>query len=103
VPDHEADALNDPTPAVLQPSVAEAPAQEILDLAVERESTLLVAGEDRIAVENDLEDASAPRYQLRTYADRRFDRGRQTGGTGLVVSDDAVCDGDVRHGSLGRV
>lgn len=58
-------------------------------------------GKDRRAVYSDLEDAAGGLGQL-DHRLRVFPRelGRQTGGPGLVVSDDAVFDTDL-HDQLG--
>ena len=53
--------------------------------------------EDRLAVEIHLENAVAPFDQLRLDAGALLDTVRQTGGTGQVVSDYAVFDGNSNH------
>lgn len=54
-------------------------------------------GEQRLAVEADLEDPVLALDQLRIEAETLLQFGRQTGGSGLVVSNDAVFDVDSGH------
>jgi len=81
--------------------VTEALAQRGLDLAVDGEAARAgVTGEDQVVVESHVEDATTAGNELGAHADGLLDRGRQTGGSGLVVSDDTVFDGDARHDRL---
>jgi hypothetical protein len=57
-------------------------------------------GEQQLAVAAHLEDAAAPLDQLDGEPEAILNRIRQTGGSGQVVSDDAVLDGDLRHAAL---
>ena len=59
-----------------------------------REAADLLLGEDPFAVGTNLEDTARALDQRRLPPQLRLDRGRQTGGPGEVVSDDAVLDGD---------
>ncbi len=66
-----------------------------------REATGIVLAEDSATVDNDVKDASATFNQLNSVAGVLFDRGRQTGGLGTVVSLAAVGNRNVhRSGSL---
>lgn len=76
----------------------EALAQGVLDLAVEGKPAPFVAGVDEISVQAHVEGAATTRLDLGLQTDGVLDRGRQTGGPWLVVSNDAVFDGDPRHG-----
>ena len=64
------------------------------DLVVLREAVLLLLGEDQLPVHDDVELARLARFDLGVDACRLLDRGRETRGLRLVVSDDAVADGD---------
>jgi hypothetical protein len=66
------------------------------DLAGERKAARLGLGEDEVAVERDLEAAAAALDQLRLEAESFPNAVRQTDGAGLVVSNDAVLDGQSR-------
>jgi hypothetical protein len=57
-----------------------------------REAAQLFLGEDEVVSHGDLEDATAAANQLRLDAELLLDLGRQTGGTGVVVSARAVLD-----------
>jgi hypothetical protein len=50
----------------------------------------------------DLEDAVSPLDQAALDSESLSDIGRQTGGTGLVVSNHAIFDGDLGHDFLRR-
>jgi hypothetical protein len=66
----------------------------------------LPLGEDRLAVDTYLEDATAALTQGDGGPELPFELGRQTGGTGLVVSNHAVEDFDAHRrlrGSLKTV
>jgi hypothetical protein len=67
------------------------------NLAVFGEAADLVFGEDQVAVHFDVEDAAAAFNQFAVDVDGFFDRVRQTGGFGLVISHPAVLDADM-HG-----
>ena len=73
-------------------------ARELLDqlgdLAVVREPPELVLGEDRLAVDHDVEDAAATADQLGVDAVELFELLCQTGSSGVVVSGAAVGDLD---------
>lgn len=60
------------------------------DLVVRRELASLVLAIDEITVDDDVKDAAPPFDQLRLNVVLGFDRGRQTGGFGLIVSLNAV-------------
>src|SRR5579871_1202003 len=64
------------------------------DLVLLGESSGLVLREDHLPVDDDVEDAVLPLDQLRIDPRSLLDRGRQTGGLGRVVSNDAVRDLD---------
>ena len=65
------------------------------DLAGTRETAGLLLGEDQLIADRDLEDASVAPDQLGLDAELLLELVRQTGGTGVVVSDGAVLDDDV--------
>ena len=66
-----------------------------------REAAQLLLGEDEVVSHGDLEDPAAATDELGLDAELLLDLGRQTGGTGIIVSARAVFDGDMgRHGSL---
>jgi hypothetical protein len=65
-----------------------------LDLAGRGKAAHLLFGEDQLAVELDVEDAPGTLDQLGSDAEAPFQLVRQTGGTGSVVSNSAVLDGD---------
>jgi len=71
----------------------EACGESCLDLAGLREAAQRALGEDRLAVELDLEDPAFPFDQLGFEVQLLADRVRQTGGTGVVVSRNTVFDG----------
>jgi hypothetical protein len=58
------------------------------------EAPELLLREHELAVDGDLENAAATLLQDRLDPCLLLDVGRQTGGTGQVVSDDAVLDDD---------
>jgi hypothetical protein len=78
---------------------AEARGQRRGDLAGGGEAPFLVLVEEQLAVEPHREHAFATLDELRLEAEALGDLGRQTGGPGLVVSDDAVFDGQPGHGA----
>ena len=58
------------------------------------ESTLFVLGENEVAIDGDVKDAAAAFNEFGGDAEFLFDRIRQTGGFGMVVSLHAVLDAD---------
>ena len=66
--------------------------QEVLDLTVSRETTGHAFRIDGLAVEMDFEDAIAALNELWPDAQPFLNAVRQTGGTGMVVSNYAVFD-----------
>lgn len=59
-----------------------------------RKTSDVVLAEDELAVDDDIEDAAPARDELRLDLERILDLGRQTGGTGQIVSLLAVGDLD---------
>jgi hypothetical protein len=57
-------------------------------------------GIEDLAVEGDFVDAAAALDEVGIEAEFSFQRGRQTGGSWLVVSNHAVFDSDASHGGL---
>lgn len=66
--------------------------EEVLHLTIGGESAGLSLGEDRLAIEMDLEDTIAALDELGLEPETFLDAVRQTGGTGTVVSNPAVFD-----------
>jgi hypothetical protein len=72
-----------------------------LDLAGLGEAAQLLLRKDQIVTDGNLKDAAAALDQPGLDAELPFDFGRQTGGTGIVVSTGTVLDGDLaRHALL---
>ena len=69
--------------------------QSANDLARLREAPHLLLGEDQLIAESDVEDPARAFDQVGLNAELLLDVGRQTGGSGVVVSDGAVLDRDV--------
>jgi len=61
------------------------------------EATDGLFGENEVVVEVDLEDSAFTFYQFRFKSEALFECVRQTGGTGLVVSNDAIFDPNRSH------
>src|SRR5262245_38758869 len=59
------------------------------------EAILFLLREDECAVDDDVELADLPRFELAVDSICLFDCGRETRGPRLVVSDEAVLDADV--------
>ena len=76
--------------------------QRLLNLARFREPPVGFFGVDEVTVHGDFEDAVFAFDELRLDAELAFDVGRQTGGAGAVVSNDAVFDLYVGHSALLR-
>jgi hypothetical protein len=74
---------------------AQAGGDQLLDLAGAREAAEAALREQQLVAGGDLEDAAAPLDQPGRDAEPLLEIGRQTGGPWLVVSDDAVLDGDL--------
>jgi hypothetical protein len=70
-------------------------AQDVEDLLLGGKSPLLLLGEDLLVAMDDVEYATCAADQLWLDAEFIADCSRQTGGSGKVVSNDAVFDDDV--------
>ncbi len=73
------------------------------DLGIFRESADVAFAEDHLAVDFDVEDASAASDQLDFSVVLFSNGGLQTGGAGEVVSNPAVLDSDFHQNSFVRV
>jgi len=71
--------------------------QLLRDLAGLGEAAGLLLGEDQLVVQGDLETAAGALDEPWFEAQRFLDLVRQTGGAGMVVSDRAVLNREVRH------
>jgi hypothetical protein len=60
-----------------------------------REAAKLLLGEDQVVADGDLEDPAAALDEPGLKSELLLDLSRQTGGTRVVVSSDAVLDGDL--------
>lgn len=69
----------------------------VQDLALGRETPLILLGEDRLLVDGDDEDPSAAADKLAVDAEFPFDLSRQTGGSWKIVSNAAVVDSNVHE------
>ncbi len=79
--------------------MSEVTAQQVEDFSGQGMAPQFGLLEDRRPVDDDLEATAARRDHLDFDAGMRLtERGRQTGGPGLVVSNDAVFDGDLHVG-----
>ncbi len=67
------------------------------DLCLGGEAPLILLREDGLSVNADDEDAAAASNDLAVEAQLFLQRGRQTGGSGKVVSNAAVVDSDVHR------
>ena len=68
--------------------------QEILYLTISGESAGLSLGENRLAIEMNLEDTTTAFDELRLDTETFLDAVRQTGGAGVVVSNPAIFNRD---------
>jgi hypothetical protein len=72
----------------------------LYDLSFRGEATFFVFGEDLGVPDGDIERSAGTADELRVDVEFFFERGRQTGGSGEVVSDYAVFDDHVHEGRL---
>lgn len=72
-------------------------ADDLLHLAALGEAPEGLLGEDEVAVELDFENAVLTLDQVGVEVEALLQLGRQTGGTGLVVSNNAVFDAEAGH------
>jgi len=75
------------------------PGNRRFDLSGLRKPPEFIFGKDQRFVGSDFEGASRAFVQLRIDAEAPFEVSRQTGGPGLVISNDAIFDCDA-HGNL---
>jgi hypothetical protein len=73
-------------------------AQLLLDLSRHGEAAHLLLGEEHLVTDGDFKDSPGATHELGLDAEFLLEIGRQTGGTGVVVSHPAVFDSHVGHG-----
>jgi len=79
-------------------SAGEAISKFAFDLSMLREATRHVLGIEQLVIEFDIEDATASFDELSVQAEFLLNFCRQTGGSGLIISNDAIFNGEL-HGS----